>query len=105
MTKKTELLDQRSTNLKAYAKFRDHCLRSKLSKHWVSTDDNNPEFGGMFFIKHKDFLGDVDITEYYINKKGKGYWLCAGTPTHWAEIETYEYKWPDGTLVYDDEFI
>lgn len=105
MTKKGTFLDQRTTNLRTFTKFREHCLKAKLTKNWVSTEEGNPDFSGMFFIKHEDFLGDVDITEYYINSKGNGYWLCAGTPTAWAEIETYDYKWPDGTPVYDDEFI
>ncbi len=103
--KKGDKLDQRSTNIKSFTRFRNHCLTAKLTKNWVKTEDKNPDFAGMFFIKHEDFLADVDITEFYINKKGEGHWLCAGTPTAWAEIETYDYKWPDGTPVYDDELI
>lgn len=94
--------DQRRTSPKQWELFRRHCLKSKMKKYWVSTEEGNPGFSGLFFIKHKDFVGDIDIAEFFINSKGKKFWLTPGDPTHWAEIETYDYTWEDGTPVYND---
>jgi hypothetical protein len=51
-----------------------------MPKRWVNNDDEKPLCTGLYFIKHKDFLGDVDIAEYHINKKGKAFWCTAGNP-------------------------
>ena len=90
------------TDHKKYAQFRASALKLKVKKVWVETKDANPEFAGLFFIKHKDFLGDIDIAEFFINSKGKRFWMTAKPPTRWAEIETYDYINEDGTPVYDD---
>jgi hypothetical protein len=96
-------LDQRRTNEKLFTRFRDHCLTAKLPKHWVITEDEgNPEFSGLFFVSHADSPGEFDIAEFFINSKGKRFWLSARPPVKWAEIETYEYTYEDGTPVYDD---
>lgn len=96
-------LDQRRTNEKLFTRFRDHCLTAKLPKHWVITEDEgDPEFSGLFFVSHADSPGEFDIAEFFINSKGKRFWLSARPPVKWAEIETYEYTYEDGTPVYDD---
>ena len=95
-------LDQRRTNQKLFSRFRDHCLNSKLPKYWVMTEERNPEFSGLFFVTHEDSPGEFDIAEFFINSKGKRFWLSARPPVKWAEIETYEYINEDGTPVYDD---
>ena len=51
---------------------------------------------------HADSPGEFDIAEFFINSKGKRFWMTAKPPTKWAEIETYEYINEDGTPVYDD---
>ena len=98
-------LDQRRTNPKVFARFRDHCLNARLPKYWVDTDKNNPEFSGLFFVKHRDSPGEFDIAEFFINKKGQRFWMTAEPPVQWSEIETYEYTHEDGTPVYDDDII
>ena len=95
-------LDQRRTNQKLFSRFRDHCLNSKLPKYWVMTEERNPEFSGLFFVTHEDSPGEFDIAEFFINSKGKRFWLSARPPIKWAAIETYEYINEDGTPVYDD---
>jgi len=96
-------LDQRRTNEKLFTRFRDHCLTAKLPKHWVITEDEgNPEFSGLFFVSHADSPGEFDLAEFFINSKGKRFWLSARPPVKWAEIETYEYTYEDGTPVYDE---
>ncbi len=99
-----EILDRRRTNERAWDSFRKQCLKDRDPKDWVGVDEGNPEFSGLFFIKHADFVGDIDIAEFFINSKGKRFWMTPGDPTHWAEIKTYDYKWPDGTPVYEDEY-
>ena len=94
-------LDTTRTDEKRYAQFRASALKLKTKKFWVSTEERNPEFDGLFFIKHPDVMGDVDIAEFYINSKGKRFWLTPSTPTHWAEIETYDYRDEHGDLIYD----
>jgi len=98
----TKLLDQRRTNPKQWEMFRRQCLKTKMPKTWVKTEESNPDFSGLFFIKHEDFVGDIDIAEFFINSKGKRFWMTPGDPTHWAEIETYDYTFEDGTPVYDE---
>lgn len=100
-----KVMDHRRINYRSFSQFRAQCLRAKMSKHWVSTEEDNPEYSGLFFIKHDDFLGDIDIAEFFINKKGEKFWLTPGDPTHWSEIETYDYFYEDGTPVYNDEYI
>jgi hypothetical protein len=95
-------LDQRRTNEKLFTRFRDHCLNAKLPKRWVITEERNPDFSGLFFVSHADSPGEFDIAEFFINSKGKRFWLSARPPVKWAEIETYEYINEDGTPVYDD---
>jgi hypothetical protein len=95
--------DRRLTNIATFSSFRQHCLSSNLKKRWVKNDEEEPICTGLYYIKHKDFLGDVDIAEYHINTKGKAFWCTAGKPTHWAEIETYEYMLEDGTPLYEDQ--
>ena len=103
--KKYRVLDHRRTEQKAFSRFRDQCLNSRMLKAWVKTDEGNPEFSGLFFVKHPDSPTEFDIAEFFINKKGKRFWMTAETPLQWAEIETYEYTHEDGTPVYDDDFI
>jgi hypothetical protein len=103
--KKYKVVDLKRINENEWRRFRYKCLKNKDPKDWVSVDDGNPEFSGLFFIKHKDFLADVDIAEFFINSKNKRFWMTPGDPTHWAKIEDYNYKWPDGTPVYEDEHI
>jgi hypothetical protein len=98
------LLDQRRTNPKKWEMFRAQCLKAKMHKNWKSNEESSPDFSGLFFIKHKDFVGDIDIAEFYINSKNQKFWMTPGDPTHWSEIETYDYTWNDGTPVYDDEY-
>ncbi len=100
---KYPVLDRRLTNIATFSSFRRQCLASKMPKHWVDNDDKQPICTGLYFIKHKDFLGDIDIAEYHINTKGKAFWCTGGKPTHWAEIETYEYMLEDGTPLYEDQ--
>ena len=96
-------LDQRRTNEKIFSRFRDHCLNAKLPKHWVNTEDvGNPDFSGLFFVSHVDSPGEFDIAEFFINSKGKRFWLTSHPPAKWAEIETYEYTHEDGTPVHND---
>lgn len=97
-------LDERRTNRKAFNRFRDQCLNAKMPKYWVNTEEKNPEFSGLFFVAYDDSPGEFDIGEFFINSKGKRFWVSARPPIRWAEIETYEYINEDGTLVYD-EFI
>ena len=96
------VLDRRRTNENQFARFRDHCLNARLSKHWIDTDKELPEFSGLFFVKHPDSPGEFDIAEFFINSKGKRFWMTAETPLQWSEIETYEYTYEDGTPVYDE---
>jgi len=100
---KYPVMNRKLTNIATFHRFRTQCLNSKMPKRWVDNDDEEPLCTGLYFIKHKDFLGDVDIAEYHINKKGKAFWCTAGNPTHWAEIETYEYMLEDGTPLYEDQ--
>jgi hypothetical protein len=51
-----------------------------MPKRWVNNDDEKPLCTGLYFIKHKDFLGDVDIAEYHINKKGKAFGVLLVIP-------------------------
>ncbi len=95
-------LDQRRTNHKSFSRFREHCLNAKLPKYWVTTEERNPEFSGLFFVTHEDSPGEFDIAEFFINTKGKRFWLSANPPVKWAEIETYEYINEDGIPIYDD---
>lgn len=95
-------LDRRRTNPNKFTEFRKHCLNGKHFKDWVKTEDRNPRFSGLFFIKHKDFPGEFDIAEFFINTKGKRFWMTNGDPVEWAEISTYEYFHQDGTPVYDE---
>ena len=98
-------LDQTRTNEKLYQRFRDQCLNSKMPKHWVDAEkEGNPDFSWLFFVKQKEFPAEFNIAEFFINRKGKRFWLLPSPPTEWAEIETYEYTYEDGTPVYD-EFI
>ena len=94
-------VDRVRTDPKEYAAFRASALKLKVKKSWVATSDGNPDFSGLFFIKHKDFVGHIDIAEFFINSKGKKFWLTPSDPTHWAEIETYEYKDEEGRAIYD----
>jgi len=99
-------LDRRRTDHAKFSEFRRHCLNAKLPKYWMDTEmDGNPEFSGLFFVKHPDSPTEFDIAEFFINKKGKKFWMTAETPLQWAEIETYEYTHEDGTPVYDDDLI
>jgi len=91
------------TQAKEFELFRKQCFKSKWDKYWVKTSDSNPEYPGLFWIKHKDFLGEIDIAEFYINKKGKSFWMTPGDPSEWAEIATYYYVYEDGTPVYDED--
>jgi len=100
---KYPVLSRKLTNIDTFQKFRRHCLSSTMKKNWIDNDDESPICTGLYFIKHKDFLGDVDIAEYHINSKGKTFWCTGGAPTHWAEIETYEYMLEDGTPLYEDQ--
>jgi len=95
--------NRKLTNIATFHRFRTQCLNSKMPKQWVNNDTEVPVCTGLYFIKHKDFLGDVDIAEYHINSKGKSFWCTSGNPTHWAEIETYEYMLEDGTPLYEDQ--
>jgi hypothetical protein len=95
-------LDLVRTDHKRYSAFRASALRLRTKKFWVDADEKEPDFSGLFFIKHRDFLGDIDVAEFFINSKGKRFWLTPSRPTHWAEIETYEYTYEDGTPVYDE---
>jgi len=96
------ILDKRRTSPSKFTAFRSHCLRAKLPKSWVGIEEGNPPFSGLFFIKHVDFVGDIDIAEYFINKKGNGFWMTPGNPKAWSEIETYDYKDKEGNLIYDE---
>ncbi len=88
-----------------YKRYRKYCLsrKSKLHKNWVK--EGEPKFTGMFFVRHDDFLGDLEIAEYYINKKGEGNWMSHKRPSAWSEIETYEYVDKEESLIYEDEYI
>ena len=68
-------IDLVRTDHKKYAQFRASALKLKVKKVWVDADERDPEFSGLFFIKHKDFVGDIDIAEFFINSKGKRFWL------------------------------
>ena len=94
-------IDLVRTDHKKYAQFTASALKLKVKKVWVDADERDPEFSGLFFIKHKDFVGDIDIAEFFINSKGKRFWLTPSRPTHWAEIETYDYKAEKGNLIYE----
>lgn len=83
--------DRRRTDPAAFSRFRSQCLSNKEEKHWIRVDECNPEFSGLYFIRHKDFIGDIDIAEFFINSKGKRFWMTPGDPTHWAPINEYEY--------------
>ena len=48
-----KILDRRLTDPKKWTAYRKHCLTTKMHKHWVT--EGNPEFAGLFFIKHEDF--------------------------------------------------
>ena len=39
-------LDQRRTNRKLFARFRDQCLNAKMPKYWVNTEEMNPDSQG-----------------------------------------------------------
>lgn len=95
-------LDQTRTNEKLYQRFREQCLNSKMPKYWVKTEEMNPDFSGLFFVKQREFPAEFNIAEFFINRKGKRFWLLPSPPTEWAEIETYEYTYEDGTPVYDE---
>jgi len=97
-----KILDRRLTDPKKWTAYRKHCLTTNMHKHWIT--EGNPEFAGLFFIKHKDFLGEIDIAEYHINKKGKGFWLTPGDPSAWSEIETYDYTDQEGNPIYQYEY-
>ncbi len=96
-------VDKRLTNTASFTSFRKQCLNSRMIKNWVSNADEKPECTGLYFIKHKDFLGEIDIAQFYINSKGKSYWLTAGEPTAWSEIETYDYILEDGQPLHQEE--
>lgn len=100
---KYPVLNRKLTNIATFSSFRRQCLTSKMTKNWVDNDNEQPICTGLYFIKHKDFLGEVDIAEYHINKKGKTFWCTPGKPTHWSEIETYEYLLKDGTPLYQEQ--
>ena len=70
MSETPEILDRRRTHDVTFSNFRSKCLKMRDQKDWVDVNDRNPS---------------IDITEYTINKKGKGYWCCMGQPTHWAK--------------------
>ena len=95
-------LDQRRTNRKLFARFREQCLNATMPKYWVDTEKKNPVFSGLFFVVHEDSPGEFDIAEFFINSRGKRFWMTSKPPKKWAEIETYEYINEDGTPVYDD---
>jgi len=100
---KYPVLNRKLTNIATFSSFRRQCLTARMPKNWVDNDKEQPICTGLYFIKHKDFLGDIDIAEYHINTKGKTFWCTPGKPTHWAEIETYEYMLEDGTPLYEDQ--
>lgn len=84
--------DQTHTNLKVFTRFRNNCLRSSMHKEWMETKtQGDPEVSGLFFVKQQEFPAEFDIAEFFINTKGKRFWMTPTPPTHWAEIETYEY--------------
>lgn len=95
-------LDQRRTNRKLFARFREQCLNATMPKYWVDTEKKNPVFSGLFFVVHEDSPGEFDIAEFFINSRGKRFWMTSKPPKKWAEIETYDYINEDGTPVYDD---
>ena len=95
-------LDQRRTNRKLSPSFREQCLNAKMPKYWVYTEEMYPDFSGLFFVVHEDSPGEFDIAEFFINSRGKRFWMTSKPPTKWAEIETYDYINEDGTPVYDD---
>lgn len=98
---KGQIIARVRTNAKEFSAFRAQCLQVKLKKFWVKTTDANPDFSGLFYIKHADFPADIDIAEFFINSKGKKFWLTPGDPTHWSEIETYNYLDNDGKMIYE----
>ena len=95
--------DRKLTNMASFTRFRRQCLSSKMPKNWIDNNVEEPKCTGLYFIKHKDFLGDIDIAEFHVNQKGKSFWLTGGKPTHWSEIETYEYMLADGKPLYEDQ--
>ena len=95
-------LDQRRTNGRKFAQFRSQCLKANMPKCWVDADKEPPDFSGLFFVKHPDSPGEFDVAEFFVNSKGKQFWLTPEPPVQWAEIETYEYKHEDGTPIYDE---
>jgi len=101
--KSWSVMDRRLTNIATFSKFRKQCLSSRMQKRWIDSTEEQPNCTGLYFIKHKNFLGDVDIAEYHINSKGATFWCTSGDPSHWSEIETYEYILEDGTPLYEDQ--
>ena len=102
MSNESRPLDQRRTQHGMFTRFRKQCLNAKMRKSWIDANNGNPEFSGLFFVRLKG-EANYDVSELYINKKGARFWLTSEPPAHWAEIETYDYYFEDGTPVYDEE--
>jgi len=98
-------IDQRHTDPTKFARFRERCLGYTAQKDWVETEKSNPEYSGLFFIEHKDSPWQFDIGEFFINSKGKRFWMTSEPPKRWAPISFYQYKDEDGVPVNQNEFI
>ena len=102
---KSAKVDRRHGNPVVFARFRERCLGYTAQKAWVETEKGNPEYPGLFFVQHNDTPWQFDIAEFFINSKGKRFWIAAEPPTRWAPIEFYEYTDEDGVPVNENESI
>lgn len=67
-----------------WGKLKSTYMESKEHNGWNSTNEVEPPTEGAYFIRCKEFLGEIDLVWYYKTKKG-GYWSSSYKPTHWAQ--------------------
>lgn len=73
--------------IKAYMERRKTLLRNssqdKRTK-WIETNERHPRISGMYFVRFKEYPGEINVAEFYKSKKTQ-HWSCMYTPTHWSE--------------------
>lgn len=70
---------------------RREALADKRKKDWVPVDNGDPIYPGLYYTKVSGEINSLGVSEYFINKKGDGFWLGMIKPTHYAKIKDYVY--------------
>lgn len=78
-----------------HLKMRNYLLRNSgpdKRTRWVDASERPPRISGMYYVKFKEFPGEISVAEFYLSKKTQ-HWSCMYTPTHWSEpLEQYEHS-------------